>query len=557
MTTLTATSPRRELSLYPAPRQRAWYLLIASAVTVMTFYQTYVQGAVSTAIMRDFGMPLHVLVLASIAGNAVGAAGAWATGIADRIGRANLIVIGSLVASVLALVALPQAPNAGTYIFWYTAISLVAGVVLVATPTLVRDFSPQLDRATAMSIWTLGPVLGSLAISVVTHLTADSHPSWQFQYRLAGAAGIVVAIVAAVGLRELSPGLRNQILQSSADIATVENNAAAASAAGNVKSSPWRLALVLPALGITAFLVFYITRVGFLVLYFVTNFPDFTLSRANGLATWYWAANAIALVGTGILADRLRVRRPFMVGGAITSIVALVAFAGAATAQPAPSYWTFVAMLVLLAIGGAATNCGFITLYSETAERINPAGVARGMSVYGSVLRAGAVVTLVWFMVVVTAPTTLVDHGGEVVRISKTHAVAIATLGKLSPQTAAQLRVTPNAPDVRIVATAELTKIDAATVRKSITGDGPGPIPTSAQYDEIQRAGTALTQAASMPAADLAYLARHGEDVAAASKNSRDQWRTWWYVCLACQILFIPLTWQLRDNRTLRRSPRA
>ena len=45
------------------------------------------------------------------------------------------------------------------------------GICLVATPALIRDFSPQVGRATAMGFWTSGPVIGSLIVSVVGSAT--------------------------------------------------------------------------------------------------------------------------------------------------------------------------------------------------------------------------------------------------------------------------------------------------------------------------------------------------------------------------------------------------
>ncbi len=35
----------------------------------------------------------------------------------------------------------------------------VEGIILVATPALIRDFSPQVGRGAAMAFWTMGPVL--------------------------------------------------------------------------------------------------------------------------------------------------------------------------------------------------------------------------------------------------------------------------------------------------------------------------------------------------------------------------------------------------------------
>ena len=44
-------------------------------------------------------------------------------------------------------------------------VGFVEGMVLVATPALVRDFSPQVRRGAAMGLWTMGPVLGSLVVT--------------------------------------------------------------------------------------------------------------------------------------------------------------------------------------------------------------------------------------------------------------------------------------------------------------------------------------------------------------------------------------------------------
>ena len=74
----------------------------------------------------------------------------------------------------------------------FGAIGLVEGVILVATPALIRDFSPQLGRASAMGFWTLGPVLGSLVVSVQISNTSNSTP-WHDQYAAAGVVGLVVA----------------------------------------------------------------------------------------------------------------------------------------------------------------------------------------------------------------------------------------------------------------------------------------------------------------------------------------------------------------------------
>ena len=58
----------------------------------------------------------------------------------------------------------------------FAVLSFVEGIVLVATPALIRDFSPQVGRGIAMGFWTLGPVLGSLVVTEVSSNTLDSPP---------------------------------------------------------------------------------------------------------------------------------------------------------------------------------------------------------------------------------------------------------------------------------------------------------------------------------------------------------------------------------------------
>ena len=100
---------------------------------------------------------------------------------------------------------------------------------LVATPALIRDFSPQVGRATAMGFWTSGPVLGSLIVAVVGSATIPAVVTdpqfWTHEYRIAGIAGLVVFVIAFFGLKELSPQLRDQLMVTMRDRALIEARA--------------------------------------------------------------------------------------------------------------------------------------------------------------------------------------------------------------------------------------------------------------------------------------------------------------------------------------------
>src|SRR5690349_14387172 len=191
---------RRDLGAYPPTWRRAGYLAIVVVTTVVLYYMLYVQYAVATSIITHFHMTYRYFVWVSVIGNAVGAFASLAAGLADRWGRANMVVYGLLAASLLVFFGLPNAGGKTTYLVLFALVSFIEGVVLVATPALIRDFSPQVGRGAAMGFWTLGPVLGSLVVTLVSSHTLDSHPDWQFQFHVCGIAGLVVFLIAFLGL---------------------------------------------------------------------------------------------------------------------------------------------------------------------------------------------------------------------------------------------------------------------------------------------------------------------------------------------------------------------
>src|SRR5580698_4055598 len=128
----------RQLHTYPATAPRMMYLAITVLATVTLYYELYVGGSVSTLQLTNLNMSFTFYVVLLAVGSAIGA-------------------IGSLTAGLFAL---------ATFV-----VGAVEGICLVATPALIRDYSPQVGRATAMGFWTSGPVLGSLIVAVVGSAT--------------------------------------------------------------------------------------------------------------------------------------------------------------------------------------------------------------------------------------------------------------------------------------------------------------------------------------------------------------------------------------------------
>jgi hypothetical protein len=506
---------RRQLAHYPDTGPRLFYLSIVVLATIMLYYELYIGGAVSTEIIRGYGMTFPFYVYISVVGNAIGAFGSLAAGLTDRWGRANLVAYGLVITAVLALVGIPNATTKWEFLILSGVIGLVEGVILVATPALVRDFSPQLGRASAMGFWTLGPVVGSLVVAIVSTNTVGHLPPWQDQYIICGVVGLVVAAIALVGLRELSPQLRDQIMVTMRDRVLIEAKARGIDIYESMKK-PWKqmmhLDIVGSAFAISVFLLFYYTAVGFFVVYF-TTLHGFSLSRANSLGNWFWAFDAGALIIVGVISDRLRVRKPFMVIGAIGAIYSMVVFLnlGANT-----SYTTFAIWISLIAIFSAIVYAPWMASFTETVEKRNPALIATGLAVWGWIIRIVIAVSIGILPTVLSSMTPLITYGPQAQVYEAQYPAGFAALQQLDPTTAATLAKDPTNAAAGLKAVGEVQS-------------GLGVTQAVAIAD--------LTAAQKIPAADLAFIQEH---VAGPSAAAPGQWRDWWWVCVGGVIVFLP-----------------
>src|ERR1700753_13500 len=433
---------QRQLDHYPETRNRMWYLAIVVIATIMLYYELYIGGAVSPNIIARFGMTFPFYVYISVVGNAIGAFGSLLAGLADGWGRANLVAYGLVITALLTLFGIPNAHDKWTFAILSVIIGLVEGVILVATPALVSDFSPQLGRASAMGFWTLGPVMGSLVVAIVSSNTVNHLGAWQDQYIITGIVGLVVGLGALVGLRELSPGLRDQLMVSLHDRALIEARARGLDVRDSLRN-PWRQMMHLDVIGsafaISVFLLIYYTAVGFFTVYF-TTLHGFSLSKANSIGDWFWAFDGGVLIITGIISDRFRVRKPFMVIGAVGAIVFMIIFLnlGATT-----SYSTFVVVISLLAAFLAIAYAPWMASFTETVEKHHPALTATGLAVGGWIIRAAIAISVLILPSVISSMTPLVTYGAQTATISAQYATQLATASAIDAKTQAALTATP------------------------------------------------------------------------------------------------------------------
>jgi MFS family permease len=512
----------RQLDSYPDTAPRMLYLGIVVAATILLYYELYVGGAVSPSIIAHYGMSFRYYVLITVFANAVGAFSSLVAGLADRWGRANMVTYGLLLTALLVAFGIPNSPNKEVFLILQVVVGFVEGIILVATPALVRDFSPQLGRASAMGFWTLGPVVGSLCVSEVSSHTLSHLHAWQDQFVICGIVGLVIFAIALLGLRELSPGLRDQLMVSLRDRVLVEARAKGIDIAASLRK-PWRqmvhLDVVGSAFAISVFLLIYYTAVGFFTIY-LTSIFGFTLTQANGINNWFWAFDAGALIVVGLLSDKIGVRKPFMLVGAIAAVIMTFVFA-TRTSDPHTSYYTFVGIITAMAVGLAIAFAPWMASFTETVEKRNPALTATGLAVWGWIIRAVVAISIFILPYVVSSTTPLVTYGPQVQAIVKAYPQQVQTLGEIDSATLAALQANPNNAAAGIKAASE---VQSARHLPSIIAAVP--------YLE------ALKQ---VPAKDLAYLGAHAVQVENASKVTPTQWKHWWWVCIGGEIVFIPL----------------
>ena len=511
----------RQLDTYPDTGPRMRYLGITVIATIMLYYELYVGGSVSTLFLQKLNMSFSFLVYTLAIGALLGAFGSLFAGLADRMGRTNLVVVGLLLTAVFVGFIIPISSNKWEFTIFGFIVGIVEGICLVATPALIRDFSPQVGRGTAMGFWTSGPVLGSLVVTIVATHTMGNTPSpsfWTHEYRICGVAGLVVFVIAALWLKELSPGLRDQLMVTMQDRALIEAKAKGIDIEASLKH-PFRQLIkpdiVISATGISIFLLVYYTAVGFGLIYFTTVY-GFNIKDANGLGNWNWAWDAVAVVSFGIISDRLRVRKPFMIVGGVATAVMLVLFIGITGKGLATGYYHVAVIVSLLSFFLGVAYVPWMASFTETVEAHNPALTATGLAIWGWIIRIVVTVAYLVLPVVVHSMTPLVNYGGK---------VAAYAAG------APRYHVPPQYPAFSL----------PPAILDSLAKN---PSPSNPAFGEACKilgpnCIKDLLAAKAAPPSVVGYLTAHGPAVAKAAKEGPNQWKNWYWICFGGTIFFL------------------
>jgi MFS family permease len=564
----------RRLDRYPDTLPRIGYLSIVVLTTIMLYYLYYVEGAVTPLLLPYYHMSFQFFLYLLVVSNAIGAFSAFIGGLSDKIGRANLTIFGTLLVAIIQLFAIPHITDRWGFAACYCVIGFVEGVILVSTPALMRDFSPQMGRGVAMGFWALGPTMGALCASVVATHTLSHLGPWQDQFIISGIVCMGVVIISFLFLRELSPQLRDQLMVSERERALVEAKAMGVdveTATAHPIRSMFKLDLVSSSIAISVFLLFYYASVSVLTIYWVVTFNR-TTPQANGINVWLAAALSIGLVVAGALSDLARVRKPFMLAGAACAIVMML-FLIHQTDQPHIGYYSNVLVIVLLAVSISFAYAPWMANYTEQVESHNPALTASGLAIWGWILRITVALSFLVLPYVITTSTTLVDNQNagaalQTIQAAQPYAPNTAALKcSATPAPAnviTNLRTAPEArPELSTLATILESCNSSHNLLTAISAAGGLTNPHVLGLNAFNPLALDIQNGRHVTLAQIAGVAKYSPSLAnllfaeakliPAQKSSPGEWKRWWTVCLIGMAVFAVLVFFMRG----RWSPRA
>ncbi len=554
-----------EVDEYPGTGRRTGYLAVAVLATVVLYYTYYTQFGVTPNILRSYHMSFSFFVWIVIISNLLGAFASLPASKTDQLGRSNTIIYGLLVIGLLIAVGVPNAGTEWAFAAVLCAVGVVEGAILVATPAMIRDFSPQVGRASAMGFWAIGPVAGSLITSIVANRTLSHFVDWQSQFIISGLVAIGTFIVALIFMKDLSARLRDQLMISARDRALVEARARGISEADleSATRRPWRQIanwnLAGLAFGIAVFLLIYYAAAAFLTIYYSVTFLNpngtyLTTSQVNGLNQWLWGADIVALIVVGALSDRVRVRKPFMLVGTFGAIATMIVFISFAN-HPHTGFDKLIATGCVLALCLSLVYAPWMAGYTETVEAKNPALVGTGLALWGWILRLVVGISFIFLPLVITSVNPVVDN--EPVAATVIHGQLIADFVAEHPKSVAFAQA--HAP--------LLTKISpySATLAKAAKNPTTGPLIARLEKDlgatltVVLKYENTLKHLVEPYKAQLDYLSAHQIQLDALQKGFKEapkQWRRWLWIDVAGMVVFIPTIWLTRGRWNPRRAKR-
>lgn len=111
-----------------------------------------------------------------------------------------------------------QAANFAQMLLFRMGVGVGEAGCTPAAHSLISDYAPREKRASAISVYSVGAPLGSLIGMAMGGLIADAH-GWRVAFMVAGAPGLVLAVVAGLVLREPRRGPVRQAMRQKIEAA--------------------------------------------------------------------------------------------------------------------------------------------------------------------------------------------------------------------------------------------------------------------------------------------------------------------------------------------------
>lgn len=392
---LGAPAPRRHpfiaartLDSYPVGRHR-WALLgLTVMATILAAYEFNLAPLLPLLLPYlhmskvTYGYFITFAVLTS------GVAAFYGGPLADRYGR--VVLIDACLACTTLLTFLNIAVTGiWSFVLVRTLMGMVGGLMAGAGAALVRDMSPRLSRAMAFGLLTIGPVGSNWLVNFIAGQTLPIFHTWQSQFWIMGTLGTLIYVPILLWLKDLSPELRLKIFAS--ERATIERASEQRPVHEIPHSNREAFAMVLRhyevwamVFGVNAFLMIYVVIQSFGPLMFTEAF-HYSSAAAAEVNAYFWLFNLLMLVVVGFSSDRLQLRKPFTVLGALLTL-GLMAWWIPTFGHGLSRATTIV---VASALGGflAIGYVPWAAEFSETLEDISPALQATGWAFFGLVAR--------------------------------------------------------------------------------------------------------------------------------------------------------------------------
>lgn len=387
----------RELDEYPTGSRRIKILAMAVLAILIGSYEGQIAPVVPL-LEHDLHMSLTTYgAISAVAVLAGGFASMFGGRLVDNVGRVRLLIPLMLATSICCF-GMTLVHNAGHLLIARIVLAFIDGMAMAGTAPLVRDFAPRLGRAQAFGFWTWGPVGANFMAALIAGITLPLfHDSWRSQFVIMGVISLVISIVIAVNIADLSPRLRAQILR------TEQETLGAADAEKPLRAMELfkHRHIWAHVIAISLWLIQYMT-ISLLGQTMLVDSFGVSAAKASGIMATFWILDLIALIVVGRVSDKLQLRKPFSLIGTVLGAFVMIYFISLMGRSTAP----VTELMICGALLGATLAMAYapwMANYSENAEDVDPRLQGTAWGVFGFLTKFVACLVLVVCPIIVKA----------------------------------------------------------------------------------------------------------------------------------------------------------